>query len=60
MSGDDYPNDWQSIVLVPVVDVRIVRMCVYQWFVPMLVSVRLRIRHGWIGRHVGVLMMLVV
>lgn len=56
------PEHSQSAVLVsvPVVDVWIVRMRVHHRFVPMLVRVRSRVRHWWIGRHVHVLMMFVV
>ena len=45
---------------VPVVDVRIVRMCVRHRLVPMPMSVRHRVGHWGVGERVHVLMMLVV
>ena len=45
---------------VPVVDVRIVRMCVRHRLVPVPMSVRRRISHRWVGKNMDVLMMFVV
>jgi hypothetical protein len=47
-------------VIVPVVDVRIMSVCVHERLVSMPVSVRNRVRNGWVGGIVRVPMMLVV
>ena len=45
---------------VTVVDVRVVRMHVYEWLVSMPMRVRRRVRQLWIGSRVSMPMMLVV